>query len=41
MVYIRSQRNHNYLPREVDYFYGREYNNDLLFNSDYNCNEVE
>ena len=41
MVCTRSQRNHTCLPEEVDYFHRREYNDDLLFNSDYNCNDVE
>ena len=41
MVRTRSQRNHTRLPGEVNYFHGREYNDDLLFNSDYNHNDVE
>ena len=41
MVHTRSQRYHTHLPGDVDYFHGKEYNDDLLFNSDYNRNDVE
>ena len=41
MVCTRSQRNHTRLPGDVDYFHRKEYNDNLLFNSDYNHNDVE
>ena len=41
MVHIRSQCDHTCLHRDDRYFHGQEYNDNLVYNLDYNFNDVE